>query len=189
MASPHPITDDLTRALDIVGDLISGIGTDQWSAPTPCTGWAVRDVVGHLVGTNNAMIAVLSGEAPPPRGTPPPDEDLAGAYRDTGAALRAAVGQPGVLDRTVAGPLGTATGSVRLRWRVADLLVHAWDLGQATGQPAALPDDLVAAALAFVRAELTPQARPGRFDPPQPVAPDAPLLDQLVAFSGRRLPA
>ena len=85
-------------------------------------------------------------------------------------------------------PLGIATGAERLRWRIADLLVHGWDLGQATGIRAGLPDDLVEQALTFVRAQLPSQPRTGRFDDPRPVSDDAPVIDQLVAFTGRPVP-
>lgn len=41
---------DLGRAFEAVGELIARIEPEQWNAPTPCTEWTVRDVVGHLVG-------------------------------------------------------------------------------------------------------------------------------------------
>ena len=59
--------------------------------------------------------------------------------RESAAALLAAFGQPGVLDRGYQGPLGPATGGDRLRIRLYDLLAHGWDLAQATGQSARLP--------------------------------------------------
>jgi uncharacterized protein (TIGR03086 family) len=185
MTSPCPSVDQLARALEAVGQLIAGIRDDQWSVPTPCTEWNVRDLVGHLVGTNRVIAAVLTDQALPKRGTNPLGDDPVGAYRDSGRVLQAIVDRPGVLERTYQGPLGPAIGAVRLNWRIADLLVHGWDLAQATGQPVKLPDDLVAQALIFVRTELPTQSRAGRFDPAQPVDDDAPLLDQLVAFAGR----
>lgn len=50
-------------------------------------------------------------------------------------AIRVAFAQPGVLQRSYQGPLGTLTGAERLHIRIADLLAHGWDLAQATGQP------------------------------------------------------
>ena len=47
--------------------------------------------------------------------------------------------------------MGVATGAERLQWRIVDLLAHAWDLVQATGVVAELPDDLVEQALTFAR--------------------------------------
>jgi uncharacterized protein (TIGR03086 family) len=102
--------------------------------------------------------------------------------------LQAAAALPGILERSQATPLGVATGAERLRWRIADLLVHGWDLGQATGTRAELPDDLVEQALTFVRAELPGQPRVGRFGDPQPISDNAPAIDRLAAFTGRPVP-
>jgi uncharacterized protein (TIGR03086 family) len=113
------------------------------------------------------------------------EDDPVGAYRDSAAALRAAFGQPGVLERTYRGPLGAVTGAERLQIRLYDLLARGWDLAQATGQPAELPDDVAEQSLAFVRAQLNEQARPGRFGPAQKVADQAPAIERLVAFLGR----
>src|SRR6266496_368210 len=101
------------------------------SAPTPCTDWTVRQLVNHLIGMNRVFAALLADQPPPPR--PSADhveDDPAGAYRDSAAALRAAFGRPGVLERTYHGPLGTATGAERLQIRHYDLLAHGWDLAQ-----------------------------------------------------------
>jgi uncharacterized protein (TIGR03086 family) len=84
--------------------------------------------------------------------------------------------------------VGVATGAERLQWRTADLLVHGWDLVQATGGVAELPDDLAERALTFARAQLPSQPRAGRFADPQPIRDNAPAIDQLAAFTGRPVP-
>jgi uncharacterized protein (TIGR03086 family) len=75
-----------------------------------------------------------------------------------------------------------------LQIRLYDLLTHGWDLARATGQPADLPDDLAEQSLAFVRTQLTEQARAGRFGPAQNARDNAPALERLVAFLGRPIP-
>jgi uncharacterized protein (TIGR03086 family) len=178
--------EQLGRAFAAVGDLITKVRPDQWSAPTPCTDWTVRRLVDHLIGMNRVFAALLSDKPPPPR--PAADhieDDPVGAYRDSAAKLQAAFEQPGVLERTYRGPLGKATGAERLQIRLYDLLAHGWDLAQATGQPVELPDDVAEQSLAFVRTHLTEQARPGRFGPAQMVADHAPAIERLVAFLGR----
>jgi uncharacterized protein (TIGR03086 family) len=182
------IVDDLARASAVVGDLIDRIAAGQWAAPTPCAEWNVRDLVSHLVGLNLVFVAMLQGSPMPERGTDRLGTNPAGAYRQSATALQAAATLPGVLERSQATPLGVATGADRLRWRIADLLVHGWDLRQATGAPAELPGDLVEQALQFVRAELPSQPRTGRFDDPQPVSDNAPGIDRLAAFTGRPVP-
>jgi uncharacterized protein (TIGR03086 family) len=108
--------------------------------------------------------------------------------RRSAAALQAAAARPGVLEASQTTPLGVATGAERLQWRIADLLAHGWDLVQATGVSAALPDDLIESALTFVQAQLPGQPRTGRFAEPQPIRDIAPAIDRLAAFTGRPVP-
>ena len=168
-----------------MGDLIDRIAVDQWTAPTPCTEWTVRDVVSHLVGMNLVFVALLEDSPMPAREADRLGADPAGAYRRSAAALQAAAARPGFLERSQATPLGVATGVERLQWRIADLLAHGWDLAQATGVVADLPDDLLERALTFVQAQLPRQPRAGRFAEPQPIRDNAPALDRLAAFTGR----
>ena len=182
------IVDDLARASAVTGDLIEHIGAGQWTAPTPCTEWNVRDVVNHLVGMNLVLVAMFDQSPMPERGADRLGADPAGAYRRSAAELQAAARRPGVLERSQATPVGVATGAERLQWRIADLLAHDWDLVQATGIAAELPGDLAEQALTFVRAQLPGQPRAGRFADPQPVPDHAPAIDRLAAFTGRPVP-
>jgi uncharacterized protein (TIGR03086 family) len=171
-----------------MGDLIDRIAADQWMAPTPCTEWTVQDLVHHLVGMNLVFVALFEGSPMPERGAGRLGADPAGAYHRSAAALQAAAALPGVLERSQATPVGVATGAERLQWRIADLLAHGWDLVQATGVVAELPDDLAEQALTFVRAQLPSQPRAGRFADPQPIRNNAPAIDRLAAFTGRPVP-
>ena len=185
-AGRPPLTEQLGRASDAVAGLISNIRADQWSAPTPCTDWTVRQLVNHLIGMNRVFAALLAGQPPPPKPSADhAEDDPAAAYRGSAATLLAAFGRPGALERSYRGPLGTATGAERLQIRLYDLLAHGWDLAQATGQPADLPEDLAEQSLAFARTQLTEQARPGRFGPAQIAAGHAPAIERLAAFLGR----
>ncbi|WP_067677441.1 TIGR03086 family metal-binding protein [Nocardia miyunensis] len=176
---------DLGRAFDAVGELIAQIEPEQWDAPTPCTEWTVRDVVRHLVGLNLLFAALVDGGPMPDQREDHLGTDPLGAYRASAAAVTAAFGAPGVLDKTFSGPLGDATGLGRLRIRMADLLTHGWDLARATGIRADLPEDLVEESLAYIRVQMAEHSRAGRFDDEQPIAQDTPVLDKLAAFTGR----
>jgi uncharacterized protein (TIGR03086 family) len=170
------------------GDLIDHIGAGQWTAPTPCTEWSVRDVVAHLVGMNLVLAAMFDESPMPARGEDRLGADPAGAYRRSAASMRAAAARPGVLERSQETQVGVATGADRVQWRTVDLLSHGWDLAQATGIAAEVPDDLAEQALAFARIRLPGQPRAGRFADPQPVPANAPAIDRLAAFTGRRVP-
>ena len=185
MATP---SEDLARAYGAVGDLIAEIRPEQWKAPTPCTEWNVRDVVEHLVGMDLVFVALIEGGPMPERGADRLGDDPVGAWRASSASLQAAFSRPGVLERSYAGPMGSATGAERLQIRLYDLLAHGWDLAQATGVPVRVPEDLAERSLAFVRVQLSPQPRTGRFAEPQTIEESAPAIDRLAAFLGRSVP-
>jgi hypothetical protein len=100
--------EDLARASTAVGDLIANILPDQWNAPTPCTEWAVQDVVEHLVAMNLVFAALINEGPMPERGADHLGKDPAEAYWASAASLHAAFAQPGVLERSYVGPLGSA---------------------------------------------------------------------------------
>lgn len=179
--------DQLRRSFAAVDALIGNIRLEQWSEPTPCDEWDVRRVVEHLVAMNRVFAAMLAGEAPPARRDSPAVEELASEFRQSAASLVQAFERPGVLGRSFAGPLGSATGQERLMIRLYDLLAHGWDIACGTGQEVRLPDDASEAALQFAREQVTDDARPGRFKSAQAVADKAPAIERLIAFLGRRL--
>ena len=180
------VLDGLARACRATGDQIDRLTGEQWTAPTPCTDWSVRDVVAHLVGMNLVFVAMLEQGPMPERGVDRLGTDPAGVFRRSAAELQAAAARPGVLERSQTTAVGVATGEDRVRWRIVDLLVHGWDLARATGVTAEPPADLVEDALTFARAQLPGQPRAGRFADPQPVGDDAAAIDRLAAFTGRQ---
>ncbi|MGH3671255.1 MAG: TIGR03086 family metal-binding protein [Pseudonocardiaceae bacterium] len=119
------------RAVDDSAIHFSGVvNNPQWSAPTPCTDWTVRQLVNHQVGMNWVFVALLGDQTPPRPGADRLGNDPERAYHDSAVALEAAFAQPGVLERTYHGPLGAATGTERPQIRLYDLLAHGWDLAQ-----------------------------------------------------------
>lgn len=180
------IRGDLERGIAAVGTLVTAIRSDQWTADTPCSEWDVRALVNHLVGVNLRFAGLLNDGAMP---SIPPDclgDDPAAAYRASSTQLMQAVGRPGALERSYPGPFGAASGAELVQLRLADLLTHGWDLDQALGTSAQLPDDLTERALAFFQGKLTADNRGGRFAEPHPVADTASALERLAAFTGRQ---
>jgi uncharacterized protein (TIGR03086 family) len=192
-----PSLDQLARALAATDALIVGVDDDQWSNPTPCPDWNVRDLVNHLVFGNQLFAGLMRGEPLPPidelkrlRTIDRLGDDPIKAYRDAGASMVAAFSEPGALERTYIAPIGPAPGSVLLNVRITEALVHGWDIAQATGQPARLPDDLAEHVLAFSRWQLEDRLpRTGRFADAQSVVEGAPAIERLVAYLGRSVAA
>jgi len=188
-----PTVEQLSRALDGCYALVVGIGTAQWAAPTPCSDWTVRDLVGHLVVGNRFFADALQGRPVPTREAlvarqAHVEPDPVGAHRATGEALLAAFRLPGALERPMTIPFGTVPGAVALHLRITEALTHGWDLARATGQVPVFDDAVAEQELAFSGAVLgdAPAARQ-RFAAPQPVRDGAPVLDRLAALLGREV--
>jgi uncharacterized protein (TIGR03086 family) len=184
-------TVDLGPQARIVARLAHGVRDDQLDLPTPCPDYAVRELLGHLLGLSVGLRAAGRKET----------EETGGSGAAPGSALpelgpdwRAAL--PEALDELVdtwrspeAWQGMTRAGGLDLPGAVAglvtadELVVHGWDVARATGQEY-VPDE---AALLAARDLLTPDegGRDGLFGPVVPVPDDAPLLDRVIGLSGR----
>ncbi|MER6900900.1 TIGR03086 family metal-binding protein, partial [Amycolatopsis sp. NPDC000740] len=84
-------------------------------------------------------------------------------------------------------PWGPMPGRAVLGYLVLEHVVHGWDLATATGQESPFGDALVQAADGIARGLSEQDLRqPYMFAVPVRVPGDAPLLDRLVGFLGRR---
>lgn len=176
---------------------LAGFVTDeQLSAGTPCTGPAVRNLLGHLL---HLCVAFRDAARRDPRyddghhpERPVPDigpgrreepaavlDELADARRDpdawTGMTRAGGVDLP-----------GDVAGAVV----VEELVVHGWDLAHAVGRPCAPDPAALDTALdtthGFLLAAAGDPHRGGAiFGPVVPVPAKAALLDRAVGLSGR----
>ncbi|MCZ7529021.1 MAG: TIGR03086 family metal-binding protein [Acidimicrobiia bacterium] len=131
-------------------DLMAGVKGDQWDNPTPCAKWTVRDLAGHLVGGGTMFAASFRGDTVEvDADDETPDllgDDPAAALAGMIADFEASAGSPGAMERDVVLPFGTLPAQVALDLVKFDLLIHAWDLARATGQPFDPPAEVVDSA-------------------------------------------
>jgi uncharacterized protein (TIGR03086 family) len=180
-------------AVASTAEIVKSVRADQFGAPTPCSEWDVRDLLNHTIGTLWLGQALFTDSAPrhpmQPGGLPAGDlagDDPAAAYAEASAAALAAAATGDTLTRVHHTPLGDMPGPGLAGWTTLDILVHGWDLAQATGQAADLDATVAAHALAFAEEALTPEFRAPRIGPAVPVPADAPLTHRLVGFLGRQ---
>lgn len=150
------------QALSDAGVLAIRAATADLGAPTPCAGWDLRALIGHMIGQNEGFAAaVRDGDAPPsayvvrelgqdeirPRWEESADR-LRTAFRDADPerVLRLAE-----FDREV-------TATTALGMQVLDCAVHAWDVASALDEDYQPPAEIAEAVLASAR---TIAARPG----------------------------
>ncbi|MEU6662726.1 TIGR03086 family metal-binding protein [Streptomyces sp. NPDC046821] len=174
----------------IVARLADGVGGDQLGRPTPCPDYAVRHLLGHIVGLTVAFRDAARKDLGPTTDTNPeaslPDitdgwrDDLTKALDELAEAWRDPQAWQGM---TRAGGVDLP-GGVAALVALDELVIHAWDLARATGQEYAPDEAALQAAHAFLVQSAT-GPRPDIFGPVVPVPDSAPLLDQAVGLSGR----
>jgi uncharacterized protein (TIGR03086 family) len=178
----------LKAAQDHVVAALRWAEEDQWTEQTPCPEWDVRALVDHLITGNERFVVRLAGEQPGPA----PDrsasttKELVEAYEQTCVEVLEAFARPAVMQGVSQWPIGALSGSDALGLKIAETLVHGWDLQQALGTTIDFDETTIDDAYAWSEPMLgrIPEGR-NPFGTPQDCAPDAPPLDRLAALLGR----
>ena len=163
-----------TARLDAVTD-------DQWTNPTPCTDWNVRELVDHVIAIQRQL----------PEGLGVVVDDDGADVRATWKAVRdgafAVLREPGVLERTMRGMRGNEVPvEMALIPRLSDLHVHTWDLARATGGDERLNPEIAAIVLERLKPNDEALRKSGSFGPKVEPPPDADAQVELLCFLGRR---
>jgi uncharacterized protein (TIGR03086 family) len=171
------------RAAARASTIMGGVTPEQRTAATPCSQWSVQQLIDHMTGSTDYLLAAVAGEPPSVRRGATPQDYRAGVE----TALEA-LARPGVLDQRCMSPLG-------FEWTVGeatagtfmDNLVHTWDLAVATGQDPTLDADLVDACVAMFLPDMPERGRAaGIVGPAVAVPEDASPQDLLLGAMGRR---
>lgn len=126
---------------------VGAVGPDQWSLPTPCQDWDVRDLVNHVVGEDRWTEPLVQGATIEEVGDRF-DGDLLGddpraAAHEAADRATAAVGEQLPSGGKVHLSYGDEDMAEYVAQLAADHLIHGWDLAVATGGDTALDADLV----------------------------------------------
>jgi uncharacterized protein (TIGR03086 family) len=182
------------RSVQATIDLVATIKPGDLDLPTPCAGWAVRDLLAHQIVQNHGFAYAASGERSDlaswqPR---PVGDDPVGEYEESARAVLAAFAEDGVLSRGFYLPEirhgGPFPAELAIGFHFIDCVVHDWDFAKALDVPANVPADLAEAALPLAaQVPDTPETRgeDRAFVTGVPVAEDASPLDRVVALLGR----
>jgi len=181
-SGPDPI-DLYRRATARAVQVVAAVEPDQLDRSTPCVEWTVQDLIDHLTGGTEYLLAALAGRPPvPPVGTDAND------YREGVEAVLVGLAEPGALGRTCTSPLG-------FEWPIEqavagtfmDVLIHTWDLARATGRDEHLDPVLVEACVAMFLPDMPERGREaGIVGPAVEVRPDASPQEALLGAMGRR---
>jgi uncharacterized protein (TIGR03086 family) len=182
-----PPIDQLRSILSAIVGLVDRIDVDQLTDPTPCDAFDVHGVLDHMITGATAFADGFLGRPIEPSAAPPVYGRVpAPEFRDAMTALLDAIESPGALARSIDTPFGTMGGGQLAALVALDGLVHTWDLSVATGIPADVDADVVAAVTAFAHHALSEEVRAtGAFGPPTDPPYDATPVETLAAFTGR----
>jgi uncharacterized protein (TIGR03086 family) len=208
-ATSHPTAADprdlFARAVAVATPVIDGVTPDQFGLPTPCGAFDVSQLLGHILFALDRVATVGRGDELGLVDDELSSDDWSADFRVAADAIRSAWADDSRLTATVTLPWASMTGAQALGTYVNELTTHTWDLARATGQSVAWDDDVIAAALAAIQRELpvadrdaiwqsfldhAPAEASAGFSPPFANAvtttADAPSIDRLVAWNGRR---
>jgi len=169
-------------ALTACRQVAAALVPDDASKPTACPDLDVQGVVVHLLGSLNTL-GGAGGAAPNPTDGASPEALIAAA----GSAALDAWTDKGLDAEGEFPGGGTIPGRTAVGIIAIELLVHAWDLADATGHAVDASPELADCVLGLAGTIIRPEARDGQqFGTEVTVGPDANALDRLVAFTGRQ---
>ncbi|WP_218002745.1 TIGR03086 family metal-binding protein [Nocardia brevicatena] len=120
----------------------------QWTSPTPCTEWNVRQLVNHMTRGNLSYVGLPTGGTGADflrmRDVDALSGDPVIAYAASVRECADAFGRPGALQQLLDYPLGRVSGQQALAVRTTDTAIHAWELARAVGVDDHLDPGLIA---------------------------------------------
>jgi len=181
----------LTPACQRTAEVLANVTDEQLTAPTPCEKMRLDELAAHVGGLSLAFTAAARKDFGPFTDTPPKvgakalDDDWRSAYPQRLADLASAFDAPAAWEGM------TRAGGVDFPAEVGgiialtEVVIHGWDVARASGQPYDIDEATAAAVLPHVTQSAAEGPVEGLFGPAVPVADDAPVLDRIIALSGR----
>lgn len=178
-----------TKAIYNFDHVVRQIPSDAWDSPTPCDGWSILDVTGHVIAVQRYVEATTEGTAVTMNPFEDPGRHVGDDPPATWAATRDALletfDHPGVLQREVESFWGPMTVDDMLAAAVGDITIHSWDVASALGLELGIPDELVDHTLTSMGPALDGMRSSGVIGAEIEVGPEASAQDRLLGLTGR----
>ena len=170
--------------------VVGRLPADSWEWPTPSQ-ISVREVVDHVVVGNRFTALLLAGvDRDQARiscaGDQLGDDPIAAVIESARLQAQAFASTP--LDRVVVGPHGDVPAAAYLRFRLVDLVVHAWDLLRGAQLGETLDPSIVLGVIQLVEPHLDEMLGYGAYGagPSGALPPNAAPQARLLDWFGRR---
>lgn len=178
------------RSAALFDERARAITSSQWSDPTSCSEWNVRDLVDHLTNECLWVPPLMEGQTIAEVGDRFDGDSLGDDPIGSWSAARSdalkAVAEPGALDRTVHLSYADVPGHHYIGQLSRDLLIHSWDLAKGIGYDETLPTDLMKLAYEDSKAEEGVIRGSGLFGDEVAAGPNASLQEELLGLLGRK---
>lgn len=185
MGGMTEIADRYRTLADAFEAKVEAVRPEDWSRPTPCDDWTVRDLVGHVVDVHGMMLRPLPNGL---RDAPSVDDDPLAAFQSARSDVERVLDDPATADTEFDGMFGRTRVSATIdQFMGFDLVVHGWDLARATGQDETMDGAEVERIATFIERMGTATMREnGVVGPEVPVPSDAPAQDRVLGQLGRQ---
>ncbi len=181
---------DLTAACEGTAGLLRQVTDDQLTAATPCGDMTLGALIAHIGGLCLAFEAAARKQFGELTDTPPemgdgPDPDWRTAYPRNLANLAEAWREPAAWEGMSRAGGVDFPASVGGMIALTEVVVHGWDVAVSAGLSYEVDDQILTAVLDHVASFSGGEPIDGLFGAAVAVAQDAPLLDRVVALTGR----
>ncbi|MFK4085418.1 maleylpyruvate isomerase family mycothiol-dependent enzyme [Kribbella sp. NPDC020789] len=168
----------------VVAELPGG----SWGLPTVCE-VSVRELVEHVVEGNRFAVAVLAGASAAQAWAAVRAQEFGPVAVPESAAEQIEAFRAVPDDQVIHHPGGDISAEAFLRYRLVDVVVHAWDLLSAAGLDPTLDPEVTNALWTLVEPHLTEMLAFGSYGdgPSGSVAAEAPAQLRLLDAFGRRV--
>ena len=165
--------------LSVIQPTLRNLTAEDQPKPTPCEEFTAHELADHLLESLAQLGAMAGGSVadPGPGSLENKVSVMAAQAIDAWRAVD--------LDGTVPGPGGgEMPASVGASILPLELVLHGWDLAQASGQDLHISDELVG-YLRTIADDVVPGGRGRSFGPEVTAPDDAAPMERLAAFAGR----
>lgn len=181
---------DMTAACAGTAGLLGRVRDDQLGAATPCSGMDLDALIAHIGGLALAFDAAARKEFGPLTDTPPEmgdgvEDGWRESYPSRLASLASAWRNPAAWEGMSRAGGVDFPADVGGLIALTEVVVHGWDVAASAGLPYDVDDETLAAVHGHLAAFAADGPVEGLFAAPVPVPDDAPLLDRVIAMTGR----
>jgi uncharacterized protein (TIGR03086 family) len=180
-------SDKYRRAMTGFSAVVDKVSAGEWAGASPCDGWTAKHVVGHVISGTDMITVARTGK-------PAVFDDPIGVAGDDPTATFAAARDLALstltdefLTKDVPSPMGDLPlDQILGMFLTNDVLIHTWDLAQATGIPIELDGQLVDEAYNGLLPIDAMIRQPGLFGPKVEPPDGADPTTRLMCFVGRQ---